>query len=91
MSIALTKKAEEKVKEILSEQPEPYAGLRIQVVGGGFIEWQGYKPPDKGKPTYPFSQAKHLKKFIIDDKIPLAQLLLENEMAISGKSEKQPR
>ena len=35
MSIALTKKAEEKVKSILSEQPEPYAGLRIQVVGGG--------------------------------------------------------
>ena len=35
MPIALTKKAEEKVKEILSEQPEPYAGLRIQVVGGG--------------------------------------------------------
>jgi len=35
MPIALTKKAEEKVKEILSEQPEPFAGLRIQVVGGG--------------------------------------------------------
>jgi iron-sulfur cluster assembly accessory protein len=35
MPIALTKKAEDKVKEILSEQPEPYAGLRIQVVGGG--------------------------------------------------------
>ena len=35
MAITLTKKAEDKVKEILSEQPEPYAGLRIQVVGGG--------------------------------------------------------
>jgi iron-sulfur cluster assembly protein len=35
MPISLTKKAEEKVKEIMSEQPEPYAGLRIQVVGGG--------------------------------------------------------
>jgi iron-sulfur cluster assembly accessory protein len=35
MSILLTKKAEDKVKEILSEQPEAYAGLRIQVVGGG--------------------------------------------------------
>src|SRR5437870_8945121 len=35
MPITLTKKAEEKVKEILLEQPEPYAGLRIQVVGGG--------------------------------------------------------
>jgi L-serine dehydratase len=63
--------------------------LEYYSVGGGFIEWKGYKPPDKGKPKYPFSQAKHLKKFIIDDKIPLPQLLLENEMAISGKSEKQ--
>jgi iron-sulfur cluster assembly protein len=35
MSITLTKKAEDKVREILAEQPEPYAGLRIQVVGGG--------------------------------------------------------
>jgi iron-sulfur cluster assembly protein len=35
MSITLTKKAEDKVKEILADQPETYAGLRIQVVGGG--------------------------------------------------------
>ncbi len=35
MAILLTKKAEDKVKEIMSEQPEPYVGLRIQVVGGG--------------------------------------------------------
>ena len=35
MAIMLTKKAEDKVKEIMSEQPEPYAGLRIQVVDGG--------------------------------------------------------
>src|SRR6185503_2303129 len=40
MSIMLTKKAEDKVKEILSEQPEPYAGLRIQVVGGGCSGFQ---------------------------------------------------
>jgi iron-sulfur cluster assembly accessory protein len=35
MSITLTKKAEDKVKEILLDQPETFAGLRIQVVGGG--------------------------------------------------------
>lgn len=35
MSISLTKTAENKVKEILSDQPDSYAGLRIQVVGGG--------------------------------------------------------
>jgi len=40
MSIMLTKKAEDKVKEILSEQPESYAGLRIQVVGGGCSGFQ---------------------------------------------------
>jgi L-serine dehydratase len=58
-------------------------------VGGGFIEWKGYKPPDKGQPKYPFALARDLKKFLLDDKIPLAKVLLENELAVSGKSEKQ--
>jgi iron-sulfur cluster assembly accessory protein len=40
MPVLLTKKAEDKVKEIMSEQPEPYAGLRIQVVGGGCSGFQ---------------------------------------------------
>jgi iron-sulfur cluster assembly accessory protein len=40
MPLLLTKKAEEKVREIMSEQPEPYAGLRIQVVGGGCSGFQ---------------------------------------------------
>jgi L-serine dehydratase len=58
-------------------------------VGGGFIEWKGYKPPDKGQPKYPYSTMKELMKHVVDNKIPLAQVLLANEMAISGKSEKQ--
>ena len=62
--------------------------LEYYSVGGGFIEWKGYKPPDKGQPKYPFEHARELKKYLIDDKIPLPQLLLANEMAISGKSEK---
>ena len=62
--------------------------LEYYSVGGGFIEWKGYKPPDKGQPKYPFEHAGELKKYLIDDKIPLPKLLLENEMSISGKSEK---
>ena len=62
--------------------------LEYYSVGGGFIEWKGYKPPDKGQPKYPYEHAKELKKYLIDDKIPLGKLLLANEMAISGKSEK---
>jgi L-serine dehydratase len=58
-------------------------------VGGGFIEWKGYKPPDKGQPKYPYSTMKELMRHVIDNKIPLSKVMLINEMAISGKSEKQ--
>jgi len=63
--------------------------LEYYSVGGGFIEWKGYKPPEKGQPKYPYEHANELKKYLIDDKIPLAELLLANELAISGKSEKE--
>jgi L-serine dehydratase len=62
--------------------------LEYYSVGGGFIEWKGYKPPDKGQPKYVYNHARDLNKYLIDDKIPLSKLLLENEMAISGKNEK---
>ncbi len=38
--LTLTEKAQGKVKEILVSQPEPYAGLRVQVVGGGCSGFQ---------------------------------------------------
>jgi L-serine dehydratase len=63
--------------------------LEYYSVGGGFIEWKGYTPPEKGQPKYPYALARDFKKYIIDDKVPLGKVLLENEMAISGKSEKQ--
>jgi L-serine dehydratase len=62
--------------------------LEYYSVGGGFIEWKGYVAPEKGQPKYPFQHANELKKFLIDDHIPLGKILLENELSISGKSEK---
>jgi len=38
--LTMTDKAQGKVKEILEGQPEPYAGLRVQVVGGGCSGFQ---------------------------------------------------
>ena len=38
--LTLTGKAQGKVKEILDSQPEPFAGLRVQVVGGGCSGFQ---------------------------------------------------
>ena len=58
-------------------------------VGGGFIEWKGYKPPDKGHPKYPYSSMKELMRHVVDNKIPLPRVMLANEMSITGKSEKQ--
>jgi L-serine dehydratase len=63
--------------------------LEYYSVGGGFIEWKGYKPPDKGRPKYTYGTMKELMKHVVDNKIPLPRVLLENEMAITGKSEKQ--
>jgi L-serine dehydratase len=60
--------------------------LEYYSVGGGFIEWKDYKAPQKGQPRYPFAHAGELKKYILEDNIPLAKILLENEMAISGET-----
>lgn len=38
--LKITDKAQGKVKEILDSQQEPYAGLRVQIVGGGCSGFQ---------------------------------------------------
>lgn len=56
-------------------------------VGGGFIEWKGYQPPKKGQPKYPYSTMKELLAHAEKDKLTLAQVVMANEIAVSGKSE----
>ena len=58
-------------------------------VGGGFIEWKGYVPPKKNPPKYPFSTMKELRAHADNNKIPIAKVMLANEMSISGKSEEE--
>jgi iron-sulfur cluster assembly accessory protein len=49
--LTLTDKAQGKVKEILDSQPEPYAGLRVQVVGGGCSGFQYHMGFEKQENT----------------------------------------
>ena len=56
-------------------------------VGGGFIEWKGYQPPKKGQPKYPYSTMKELLAHAEKDKLSVAQVVMANEVAVSGKSE----
>src|SRR5262249_46646585 len=53
-------------------------------VGGGFIEWKGYKPPKKTPPKYPYSTMKELRQHAEKNNLSIAQVILANEMAIPG-------
>ena len=77
------------MKAVLLAGDETLYELEYYSVGGGFIEWKGYQPPQKGKPKYPYAMAHDFKKFVIDDHVSLTKVLLENEMAVSGRSERE--
>jgi L-serine dehydratase len=57
--------------------------------GGGFYEWKGYTPPKKGQPTYPYATMKELRQHADKNKLSIAQVILANEVAVSGKTEEQ--
>jgi L-serine dehydratase len=60
--------------------------LEYYSVGGGFIEWKGYEPPKKGQPKYPYSTMRELQAHAEKNNLSVAQLVMANEVAVSGKS-----
>jgi L-serine dehydratase len=56
-------------------------------VGGGFIEWKGYKPPKKNAPKYPFATMKELRQHAEQNNLSIADVVLANEMSIPGRTE----
>jgi L-serine dehydratase len=58
-------------------------------VGGGFIEWKGYQPPKKGQPKYPYETMKELRQHAEKNNLSIAQVMMTNEVAVSGKTEEQ--
>src|SRR5262245_17110397 len=61
--------------------------LEYYSVGGGFIEWKGYTPPKKGQPKYPYQRMSELQQHADKNKLSIAQVVMANEVAVSGKSE----
>ena len=57
-------------------------------VGGGFIEWKGHQPEAKPLPPYPYTTFKELKSYV-NEEHSLFDILLANEMALTGKSERE--
>jgi L-serine dehydratase len=63
--------------------------LEYYSVGGGFIEWKGYEPPKKGAPKYPYSTMAELQGHAEKNNLSIAQVVMANEVAVSGKTEVQ--
>ena len=55
-------------------------------VGGGFVQWDGWKAPELGEPVHPYSNMKELRKIVRSEGLNLYEIMLDNEMAITGAS-----
>lgn len=53
-------------------------------VGGGFLQWKGWTPPEKGKPLYPYSTMGELRSLCKEYRMSIPEIILENERTISG-------
>jgi L-serine dehydratase len=68
---------------------KPVYELEYYSPGGGFYEWKGYTPPKKGQPKYPYATMKELRQHAEKNKLSIAQVVMANEVAVSGKTEEQ--
>jgi L-serine dehydratase len=68
---------------------KPVYELEYYSPGGGFYEWKGYTPPKKGEPKYPYATMKELRQHAEKNNLSIAQVILANEIAVSGKTEEQ--
>ncbi len=53
-------------------------------VGGGFIQWEGWTHPLRGEPVYPYASTAELQAHVEETGLTIAQIVLHNEMAITG-------
>src|SRR5262245_20281376 len=66
---------------------KPVYELEYYSPGGGFYEWKGYTPPKKGEPKYPYATMKELRRHAEKNNLSIAQVIMANEEAVSGKTE----
>ncbi|MDR2865105.1 MAG: L-serine ammonia-lyase [Spirochaetaceae bacterium] len=55
-------------------------------VGGGFLQWKGWEAPKYGPPIYPYTNMADVINIIEKDNLPLSQMMIENESAMTGES-----
>lgn len=71
---------------LLDAAGEEVFGMEYYSVGGGFIQWKGWTPPERGRPAHPYGTMRELHRCLHETGLTLHELILENETAITGMS-----
>ena len=74
------------VAELLDAGGEILFSKAYYSVGGGFVQWDGWKAPELGEPAYPYSNMKDLRNIVRTQGLNIYEIMLANEMAITGAS-----
>ena len=70
--------------QLIDAQGQAVHSLEYYSVGGGFIQWQGWTPPERGQPAHPYATMRQLRAQLEETGLTLHELMLENESAITG-------
>ena len=57
-------------------------------VGGGFLQWRGWVAEERGRPVYPYVNMNEVHVRLAQSGLALDELMMANETAITGASEK---
>ena len=71
---------------LLDENGASLARREYYSVGGGFIQWKGWSPPERGKPVYPYASMRRVREWLRQSGLALHELILANENAVTGQS-----
>ena len=72
--------------ELLDDDGTVLHGMEYYSVGGGFIQWKGWKAPQLGDPVHKYRNMNELRQIVHDEGLNLHEIVLDNEMAITGMS-----
>ena len=63
---------------------QPLLSREYYSVGGGFIQWKGYVAPERGEVVHAYANMAELKAVMHETGLALHEVLLENEMGLTG-------
>ena len=77
------------VAELLDAAGEVLFERAYYSVGGGFVQWEGWKAPELGEPVYKYGNMNELRNIVRAEGLNIYEIMLANEMAVTGASRPQ--